>query len=99
MYTNVINGENSMDHGTVNAYNNLKCRCGACRKAWADYFRERGRQHRRNRQALGLCIECKRPATNGLRCATHAKVNSQVATIRHLRARIDKLTYDIEVGA
>lgn len=24
-------------HGTSNAYNNRSCRCGACKKAWADY--------------------------------------------------------------
>lgn len=30
-------------HGTANGYNNLKCRCGRCRAAWAakwgDYYR------------------------------------------------------------
>jgi hypothetical protein len=24
--------------GTVNGYSNHKCRCNACREAWADYF-------------------------------------------------------------
>ncbi len=88
-----------MKHGTVNAYNNLKCRCSACRKAWADYYRGRNRQHRQRRQALGLCIECQRPATKGLRCATHAKIGAQAATIHRLQVRLDRLTYDIEVGA
>jgi hypothetical protein len=27
-------------HGTANGYNNHKCRCDACREAWATYFRE-----------------------------------------------------------
>jgi hypothetical protein len=27
-------------HGTAGGYNNHYCRCDACRKAWADYFRE-----------------------------------------------------------
>lgn len=26
-------------HGTVNAYVNLWCRCGECRRAWATYKR------------------------------------------------------------
>jgi hypothetical protein len=25
-------------HGTANAYNNLYCRCAACRRSWAEYI-------------------------------------------------------------
>jgi hypothetical protein len=88
-----------MKHGTAGAYTNHNCRCDACRKAWAEYYRGRNQRHRQRRHAQGVCIECKRPATNGLRCATHAKVSAQAATIQRLRARIDKLTYDLDAGA
>ena len=27
-------------HGTTNGYNNLKCRCEACRAAWAEFCAE-----------------------------------------------------------
>ena len=56
-------------HGTVNAYCNYGCRCDACRKAQADYMREKYRRmcrtdgcpnlvwtHRKGYS--GLCIEC-----------------------------------------
>ena len=29
-------------HGRASTYNNYKCRCDECRKAWADYIREGG---------------------------------------------------------
>lgn len=29
-----------IEHGTVNAYDNLGCRCQDCRDAWAKYWRE-----------------------------------------------------------
>ena len=27
-------------HGTANGYNNLGCRCGKCRAAWSEYYRD-----------------------------------------------------------
>ena len=27
-------------HGTASAYSNYRCRCDACRRAWATYMRE-----------------------------------------------------------
>ncbi len=36
-------------HGTTNGYTNLRCRCDACRKAWADYFREKNHRTGRTR--------------------------------------------------
>ena len=33
--------EDDERHGTVNGYNNLRCRCDKCRQAWAEYIRER----------------------------------------------------------
>ena len=29
-------------HGRASTYNNYKCKCDECRKAWADYIREGG---------------------------------------------------------
>ena len=40
-------------HGTVNGYTNLKCRCDACRSAWA----EKTAGHRNNRADHGLPAE------------------------------------------
>lgn len=31
-----------LTHGSPSTYNNHKCRCADCKKAWADYIRERG---------------------------------------------------------
>ena len=31
-----------LEHGKPSTYNNRKCRCADCTKAWADYIRERG---------------------------------------------------------
>lgn len=31
-----------LQHGKASTYNNHKCRCDACKKAWADYIREGG---------------------------------------------------------
>lgn len=32
----------SLEHGRPSTYNNHKCRCGDCRKAWAKYIRDKG---------------------------------------------------------
>lgn len=37
-------------HGTANGYNNLRCRCERCRKAWAAYIRLSGRVARYQRR-------------------------------------------------
>ncbi len=29
--------DGDLRHGTINGYSNLKCRCAACKTAWADY--------------------------------------------------------------
>lgn len=34
-------------HGKPSSYNNLGCRCTLCKKAWADYMRERVRKWRK----------------------------------------------------
>lgn len=80
-----------MKHGKASTYTNHKCRCDECRRAWAAYFRSRNKARRQQRQALGICIECKQPATRGLRCALHAelgnlrvKIANQNKTIRRL---------------
>jgi hypothetical protein len=41
----------NLDHGKPNTYNNHKCHCTECRKAWADYIREGG-YVRRHQQKL-----------------------------------------------
>jgi hypothetical protein len=33
---------NELTHGRPSTYNNHKCRCKVCTKAWADYIREKG---------------------------------------------------------
>jgi len=33
--------DNDPRHGTINAYNNLACRCQPCRDAWNDYSKTR----------------------------------------------------------
>lgn len=36
---------NDPRHGTLNGYQNRRCRCEACRRSWADYVRERRRKN------------------------------------------------------
>lgn len=33
-------------HGKPSTYNNHKCRCPECKKAWAEYMRPRVKAHR-----------------------------------------------------
>lgn len=57
-----------MTHGTVNGYNNHKCRCDECRAAWGVYEKVQ----RLKRVAAGLCTDCaERAAVGHVRCETH----------------------------
>lgn len=47
-----------MKHGTPGSYNNGKCRCARCQRAWAEYLRERARQ--RGRPAVSLMPDRRR---------------------------------------
>ena len=38
-------GDGDPRHGTVNGYQNLRCRCALCGAAWATYYREWRRSH------------------------------------------------------
>jgi hypothetical protein len=42
MKTTIQPGDGDPCHGTYNGYNNLGCRCDACRVAHTDHLRERG---------------------------------------------------------
>ncbi len=37
-------------HGKPSTYNNLKCRCKACKDAWAEYMRPRVKKWREERK-------------------------------------------------
>jgi len=43
----IVEGDGNPRHGTINGYNNYKCRCPMCKQAWADYMRDLN--HRRGR--------------------------------------------------
>lgn len=44
-----------MTHGTVSMYTNRECRCEDCRRAWAQYIR-----NRRTRKKFGLPTSVRR---------------------------------------
>lgn len=62
-----------MTHGTVNGYNNHKCRCVECRAAWSVYDKA-GRARRR---AAGLCRDCLAPASG-----IHSRCENHLARLR-----------------
>lgn len=45
-------GLNPSKHGDVAMYTNHKCRCDACRKAWADNRRGYQREYRKNKRLM-----------------------------------------------
>lgn len=49
-----------LSHGTISTYQNHKCKCAACRKAWADYRRQATARYRQE----GKC-SCSRPVKEG----------------------------------
>ena len=58
-----------MTHGTIGGYTNHKCRCAACRAAWAAYCKLKAEE----RKAAGLCRQCDHKAMPGrVHCLNHA---------------------------
>lgn len=55
-------------HGTAGGYINHGCRCDECRAAHASTIR----LYRENQKKRGLCVNCSRKATRGVRCKKHA---------------------------
>lgn len=51
----ITSGDGDPRHGTANGYGNLKCRCGACRAAWAEKCRVR-RERRQAKLKAGLSV-------------------------------------------
>lgn len=51
-----------MKHGLASTYTNKGCRCPLCKKARADYMRERYEAMRK----LGLCTRCGTPTNKAL---------------------------------
>jgi hypothetical protein len=43
-------GGKPVKHGSASSYNNHGCRCDDCKKAWANYMRERMRTYRANKK-------------------------------------------------
>lgn len=41
-----------LEHGKASTYNNHKCRCPECTRAWAAYMRPRMAERRRKRKEL-----------------------------------------------
>lgn len=50
--TRIDRGLNGKAHGTVNMYNNYRCRCELCREAWNIYFVPRITAYRKRKKML-----------------------------------------------
>ena len=46
-----------LKHGSASTYNNHKCRCDKCTKAWADYMRPRMKAYRAKDKKKGVSIK------------------------------------------
>lgn len=59
----------SIPHGTTGGYANHRCRCHACRRAWAHY--------QLARRLRGQCSDCGQPVVaGGRRCQKHLAINA-----------------------
>lgn len=79
-------------HGTANGYNNLDCRCDACKKAWADYVaQQRLNRSRKARAGEGGLVHGKSATYSNWRCrcdqCTEAHRIASARRARRARAR------------